>query len=218
MANSYGLNFVDQLLDRQAVYIGDIGESIYFIRKKYGKHILDPEPGIYAVDSIEPIIKSTDMVYRDCDYEKQIPFNIAYFDTLDRPLLDKDANTVLPIGVVKNKDLFLRQTPNLDIRVIKIIDAIVKECISNLVLHNACEIPLISEHLKPSGYYLVEKGVLRDCCVSLLEDVDHFVGHYQWNIYTTYLETNRIHVSRHIDYRILDWTRRMAQGEWTNNE
>jgi len=216
VANSYHLKQVDYLFDRYAIYTADLSEQIYLIRKKYGKHIKDPELGIYWVDKIKPIVKITDRVYRQSDYEKQLCFDIKLLDSLDEPLLDKDANTLLPKGIVDNKDIFLKLEPNLDARAIEIITIVVKNYISSLVLHNAYETPLaeLKNHLKESGHYLIEKGVLQEACLPLLEDIDYFVGHHQWNIYMTEIESIRLHVSRCIDYRIMDWTQRMASGEW----
>ena len=218
MASHYGLKNIDNLLDVQAVYTADLTESIYTIRKKYGKHIKEPPPGIYWVDGIKPIITPDDKVYRQSDYQEQRSFDIQQLEHLDEPLLDKDANTLLSKGVIQNKDMFLRLKPNLDVRVMEIIAIIVKNTISNLVLHNAYETSLVElkEHLKPSGYHLVESMALQELCKTLIEEVDYFVGHHQWNIYSTQLEHTRIHVCRCVDYRVMDWTRRMANGEWND--
>lgn len=216
MVNKHDLKKIDHLLDKYAVYTGDLSDYIYTIRKKYGKYIKPPEKGIYWVDGLRPIIKPNDMVYLASRYERQECFDIRMFKDLNEPLLDAGANTLLSEGMVRNKHHLLRETPNLDVRVIEIIAILVKNVISNLVLHNAYDTPLsqLKEHLKDAGHFLIDRGSLQQCCLPLLEEIDYFVGHHQWNIYSTEIESVRIHVSKCIDYRIMDWTQRMASGEW----
>lgn len=193
-----------ELLPIQSCIIS-ITEYAALIERIYKDILKPPRKGIYKLGELHPTIYDNKRYWTIKD---GAIFPIGDFESTTTPVIDEDGNVILSKYIMTNKRKFLSASPTLPVIGSAVIKALIEYHIST-----------ISPWTKTNGYKTkllslfndyVDEDHLIDLCISIIQQINSFIGDDEWNIYFVKFIGLDICIDKSIDYRIYEFTK------WTN--
>lgn len=204
-------NFV---LETEGMLLLNLLDYVQELEFNFGRYFIDPEPGIYFIDSLIPVIRPDCLYYTQASYATQTP--ITNLDRYNEPILNEIGEIVIPMSVMRNKARYLTSKPTLPQRAIQIAAHLASAYFEELApyKHVRRAREEIRKLLKPEAWHYLDDGYLDLSCERLLRALGHFVNDGVWNIYFTRLVNTDLIVEKSTDYRIMQYMQRVESGEW----
>jgi len=187
------------------------------IEAQLGLYLPPPARGAYTALSSEPVLKPDHWYYQRVSVNGKIQeINVSSLEEVKGDVYDIDAVLVVPRKLAKT----LSWEPSFPSRGMKIVSAAVDWTISEgsrwakrprISLHS-----VLQEHLREE-YQQDELALCRlsELVFDVCDQVRQFIGKDHWVMHFHKQRGRDIVVEKTVDWRIVDWERRMASGEWT---
>lgn len=198
------------LLEPRASLVIPLLEYIPRLQDHLGAYFLPPEPGIYVMNDIVPLLQ-TGRYYAESQYPLQIP--LTELDTVREAVVDDSGMVVIPRYVMQHKHRFLSPVPKVPVRAIQTAVLLIKIRISRRVRHdwNLTPETMIGNYLQPVYRSRVRYDELEELCFELIKLVDDFIDHHVWSIFFVNRHQHDVIIDRAEDFRIVDWTRQQSE-------
>lgn len=210
------------LLNVENMLILDTQFSIARLTREYPHWFNDPEPGVYTLSSLDPVIKK-DVVYYHGSINQDEPVIFDHTPTIDditiykKGLFHEDGLVVLSPAVIQNAKRLLRNESFVSKAAFTVIEYIIRDAINNSIaygdtVHREMCFPFEYKHyLTQEGQDAYAEGQFENMCEGLLIQAVSFVSERPWSIYFTRPSGSDLIIERLIDYRIYDWTKRFSK-------
>lgn len=196
----------DLLKEVNGILVIDLLQYVQFLDNKYGHCFKDPEPGIYFLNKVDPVIVPEQKVYTRAGLKKGTPLSVL--ENIKESIIDADGNTIIPAYIMERQRKFLSTEPNLPVRAIKLASIVVEEYVDSLLTYTTPQdfISRAKEHLIDEGFSLYENGYMEAACQRIISEVANFIGADIWNFYFFETRNTDLIITKACDFRIYDWT------------
>jgi hypothetical protein len=185
------------------------------------EYIKEAPKGIYIANRLEPVMVDG-IEYYSGDLNQNKPLDVVTdINNIKTAVYDKDCKIIIPKQFMINKERFLSNHSILPYRGIKIIEILAKEqlyaSLQYLSRRPSASIKL-QTHLVGIETDEDLEHIHSECtriAVSVLRDIERFIGKDDWYIYSISLRERVIDIEKHIDHRIYEWTK-MQHGDNSN--
>lgn len=192
-------------------------ESAVKLEQAYRDYFWDPEPGVYYINGVEPIIKkhTKETYYTPQSYQENLP--ITDYGAVKTDVINEYGKIIIPAYVMQNQHKFLTMSPKLPINSLKLIKCALNQYIidSTMPYDYNPDAVLITELLNEEGILLYEEGAMEVYYERYINAISDFVGDDLWHIYFVKLNNTSIIVEKTVDYRIWSWHKHMEDGLWS---
>jgi hypothetical protein len=189
----------DLLATPQARWVVDLLPYAYDLHRIYGKYFRPPEPGIYRVNGVTPVL------YYDRQYfvPSCLTQPIQALAGVMEDILDDQFNVVLPKSVVARKELLLTERPTVPVRALGVLQALILTHFYKRDYGN-----LLGQQLTEAGIeaYREHQIDFRDQLESLYDLLTDFIGEDIYHLYEITFHEMDVYLDKLVDYRIYEWT------------
>ncbi len=196
----------DLLKEINGILVVNLLDYIYPMADKFGHLFKDPEPGIYMLNNVDPVISAGMKVYTRKSREEDTALD--NIDNIVDDIIDIDGRIIIPAPIMLKKRKYLSPTPSIPSRPLKVAKLIVEEYVDSMLAHgNPTDYEtLAEEHLTEEGMVLFREGYFEATCSRLISEVARFIGSDTWNFYLFDLNNTDLMITKSCDYRVYDWT------------
>lgn len=188
------------------------------IEAQLGAYLLPPEQGIYLPTSGQPVMRPHNFYYQlKRTSANAAPQKVAVtaIEEIASDVYDAEDVVVVPAKLAK----YVKLEPALPARGLAVLSTAVDWTLTGAAAWSKRDsAPLtafLADHLKDE--HRKDDVVLQrlsDLTLDLRYDTRQFVGQDLWVIHIHSQRGRDIVVEKTVDFRIFDWERRMASGEW----
>lgn len=214
-----------QNLKPEAIFCLDISEYAAQIERLCEPFLLPAPKGIYVRNRLEPVMVDGRTYFTEVKVDDGVRFvPIEDINLADGSIYSEERKLLITRRMMVDKAKWISNTPVLPYRGTKILELYVKDQIDSFVRYRKHSSNYLS---KVYAQMCVPKdqeemGILDDALMQversvyehLWKKVNEFVGNHDWNMYFICIKDKFLHIERHCDWRIYDWTQRMESGEW----
>lgn len=173
------------------------------------KLLIDPSPGLYLPQSIDPIIKLSDELYPRSkrgipEYQFKSPIEIK--DSKET-VVTIDGTVVFTLTQIKRYSKFMSDKPFMNVIALKIAKIIADNYLSNMcpISKGRKGIRSISHLIKEEYRDGFNEDEFENIFSSMLAAISEFVGRDIWHIYFTKLSGTQLAIDKTVDYRVYWW-------------
>lgn len=206
-----------------AVFRLDVEAVAHQIETLCGDYLLIEPEGVYVISRLEPVMTPSQTYYTHTKKLDEIggycrePLQSIY--CLEKEIFNDSDKQVMPKYYFNNKQKFVSRRCFLPYRGLKIMEILVKNAVSEFVQYERGPSNLLDKlqgQLQPIDNDWLEEITLaiKVAADVQLRQVSFFLGDNNWDMFSTKLDNGVIHIERHLDWRVFDWTQRMESGEW----
>lgn len=201
---------ITPLLEPQASFVIPLLDYIPRLQDRYADYFIPPEPGIYLMNGLTPLLKSGHY-FSESSYKRLQP--IHSLDNLQEAVLDDNGTVLIPRYVMRHKAQFLSAIPKVPVRAIQTAYLLIQIHLCQQTCHEWHRVPTqaITQYIQPQYRHLVLYEDIEDICHSLIRLLDDFINGRRWHIYFTTLHHTDVIVERAEDFRIVDWMRQQQE-------
>lgn len=195
-----------------------IQNEAFQMQLQYGHIFQSPEPGIYLVGEVKPIIELNKSYFEldiDANNNKQLKL-VKDINSVTGDLYDSNSTVIVKSSIMKDKLRLLRNEPSVPVRPYLVIMGMIKfyfDSIAPYKKYNS-QANRILQHIKPEFHDSYNNGVLEKIMVSIFQRLSDFIGRDTWHIYFADFIGVDIIIKKMCDYRVYDWHERMESEQW----
>lgn len=209
----------------KSTFLYDMRDLAQQIESRFAQCLLPATKGIYVLGREKPVMIPTQQYFRretDKTTGQSVSVLVCGIHDIKGDIFNIDAELVLSSRI---KPQYLSETPQVPVIGMKIIEI----CMNRLVMSKSAfsrgTTPSLKDILEPfllpEMYAFNNQALLDDVCealdtmmLDLKTDIRQFLGADDWIMHFVKTRNHDLVVEKTIDFRIHDWMRRTASGDW----
>lgn len=174
-----------------------------------------PTPGVYLINTLEPIIEAGKPYYTSKGLINQTPIIGNELAEINDDVFDENGNVVISKHIMLNKNAILKNHPSVNTALFKIARLLIEDYInSKCPIFNVNNNNKITRYLVPEAMHLYESGEINNYMYVIYDIIDRFIGKDVYHIYFVRTVGLDLIIDKVVDYRIYQWTKQ----HFGNNE
>ena len=203
----------------------DVTQLAYQMNNRFAEFMKPDKEGIYVNGEINPRLVLNKQ-YKEMVIVNGKPTYIPFTDinNITNPIVDENEIVVIPKYMMMDKKKYLFNYPTIPARFYHLIFELIKYHISMVSqiptfraqsknIYNLLKDDVVD--LNGVSIDIFESGHIGRFCDMLLQEIDIFIGNDNWHLYFTKFNGKDIYIEKTEDYRVREYHRRIANGEWS---